>query len=194
MNDKTAVINKIINDAQAAAGQLINEAKAKAVGIISAAQKSAAAYKERSLAGGEERAAAALERGRSVDALDTRRNLSACKSALIDEVFSAAAKALKEDKKAYKDYLTRVIKASAEDGDEVIICKEDEKTITPAFISSVAKSCKKKIKLSVERGEFIGGVILSGSRYDKNLTLEEDMRLIREECEPLVVKALFKGE
>lgn len=193
MNDKTAVINKIINDAQAAAGQLINEAKAKAEGIISAAQKSAAAYKERSLAGGEERAAA-LERGRSVDALDTRRNLSACKSALIDEVFSAAAKALKEDKKAYKDYLTRVIKASAEDGDEVIICKEDEKTITPAFISSVAKSCKKKIKLSAERGEFIGGVILSGSRYDKNLTLEEDMRLIREECEPLVVKALFKGE
>lgn len=193
MNDKTAVINKIINDAQTAADQLINEAKAKAEGIISAAQKSAAAYKERSLAGGEERAAA-LERGRSVDALDTRRNLSACKSALIDEVFSAAARALKEDKKAYKDYLTRVIKASAEDGDEVIICKEDEKTITPAFISSVAKSCKKKIKLSAERGEFIGGVILSGSRYDKNLTLEEDMRLIREECEPLVVKALFKGE
>lgn len=193
MNDKTAVINKIINDAQTAADQLINEAKAKAEGIISAAQKSAAAYKERSLAGEEERAAA-LERGRSVDALDTRRNLSACKSALIDEVFSAAAKALKEDKKAYKDYLTRVIKASAEDGDEVIICKEDEKAITPAFISSVAKSCKKKIKLSAERGEFIGGVILSGSRYDKNLTLEEDMRLIREECEPLVVKALFKGE
>ena len=113
MNDKTAVINKIINDAQTAADQLINEAKAKAEDIISAAQKSAAAYKERSLAGEEERVAAALERGRSVDALDTRRNLSACKSALIDEVFSAAAKALKEDKKAYKDYLTRVIKSSA---------------------------------------------------------------------------------
>ena len=194
MNDKTAVINKIINDAQAAAGQLINEAKTKAEGIISAAQKSAAAYKERNLAGGEERVAAALERGRSVDALDTRRNLSACKSALIDEVFSAAAKALKEDKKAYKAYLTRVIKENAEDGDKVVICKEDEKVVTAAFIASIAKSAKKKITPGGARGEFAGGVVLSGDRYDKNLTLEEDMRLIREECEPLVAKALFKGE
>ena len=194
MNDKNAVIDKIIKDAQTAAEELKAQARQNAEQIVASAKKSAKAYKEGKLSGKEGRIASALERARSVDALDARRELSACKSALIDEAFTLAAKALKEDKKAYKDYLTRVIKASAEDGDEVIICKEDEKTITPAFISSVAKSCKKKIKLSAERGEFIGGVILSGSRYDKNLTLEEDMRLIREECEPLVVKALFKGE
>lgn len=194
MNDKTAVIDKIISDAQAAADALRQDARQKAEKIVSAAQKAADAYRKEALSGGEERVALALERAKSVDALDSRRELSACKSALLDEVFALAAKALKEDKKAYKAYLARVIKENAEDGDKVVICKEDEKVVTAAFIASIAKCAKKKITLGSARGEFAGGVVLSGDRYDKNLTLEEDMRLIREECEPLVAKALFKGE
>lgn len=194
MNDKNAVIDKIISDAQAAADALRQDARQKAEKIVSAAQKAADAYRKEALSGGEERVALALERAKSVDALDSRRELSACKSALLDEVFALAAKALKEDKKAYKAYLTRVIKENAEDGDKVVICKEDEKVVTAAFIASIAKSAKKKITPGGARGEFAGGVFLSGDRYDKNLTLEEEMRLIREECEPLVAKALFKGE
>ena len=194
MNDKTAVIDKIISDAQAAADALRQDVRQKAEKIVSAAQKVADAYRKEALSGGEERVALALERAKSVDALDSRRELSACKSALLDEVFALAAKALKEDKKAYKAYLTRVIKENAEDGDKVVICKEDEKVVPAAFIASIAKSAKKKITLGGARGEFAGGVVLSGDRYDKNLTLEEEMRLIREECEPLVAKALFKGE
>lgn len=172
MNDKNAVIDKIISDAQAAADALRQDARQKAEKIVSAAQKAADAYRKEALSGGEERVALALERAKSVDALDSRRELSACKSALLDEVFALAAKALKEDKKAYKAYLTRVIKENAEDGDKVVICKEDEKVVTAAFIASIAKSAKKKITPGGARGEFAGGVVLSGDRYDKNLTLE----------------------
>ena len=180
MNDKNAVIDKRISDAHAAADALRQDARQKAEKIVSAAQKAADAYRKEALSGGEERVALALERAKSVDALDSRRELYACKSPLLDEVFALAAKALKEE--------------NAEDGDKVVICKEDEKVVTAAFIASIAKSAKKKITPGGARGEFAGGVVLSGDRYDKNLTLEEEMRLIREECEPLVAKALFKGE
>ena len=114
MNDKNAVIDKIINDAQTAAEELKAQARQNAEQIVASAKKSAKAYKEEKLSGKEGRVALALERARSVDALDARRELSACKSALIDEAFTLAAKALKEDKKAYKDYITRVIKENAE--------------------------------------------------------------------------------
>ena len=194
MNDKNAVIDKIISDAQAAADALRQDARQKAEKIVSAAQKAADAYRKEALSGGEERVALALERAKSVDALDSRRELSACKSALLDEVFALAAKALKEDKKAYKAYLTRVIKENAEDGDKVVICKEDEKVVTAAFIASIAKSAKKKITPGGARGEFAGGVVLSGDRCGKPLTLEEEMRRFREACAPRGAKARFKGE
>ena len=194
MNDKNAVIDKIINDAQTAVEELKAQARQNAEQIVASAKKSAKAYKEGKLSGKEGRVALALERARSVDALDARRELSACKSALIDEAFTLAAKALKEDKKAYKDYITRVIKENAEDGDKVVISGEDEKVITSALIAAIAKSAKKKITLGKERGDFAGGVMLCNEKYDKNLTLEEDLRLIREQSGPLVAKALFKGE
>lgn len=194
MNDKNAVIAKIISDAEAAAGERERIASEKAEALVSSARKAAAAYMQKMLAGGDERVEQILSRSRSVDALDTRRELSACKSRLTDEAFSAAAQELKKDKKAYKAFLTRCISANAEDGDEVVICAEDEKVITHAFVAGIAKSAKIKLKLSSKRGSFAGGVILSGKKYDKNLTLEEELRLVRQECEAEVTAALFKGE
>ena len=73
MNDKNAVIDKIISDAQAAADALRQDARQKAEKIVSAAQKAADAYRKEALSGGEERVALALERAKSVDALDSHR-------------------------------------------------------------------------------------------------------------------------
>lgn len=194
MNDKNAVIDKIISDAQAAAAQEVAAAEEKAGQTVAAARRAADAYAEKMLADKDALTEQVISRGRSVDALDARREISACKSALIDGAFAKAAQALKADKKAYKAYLTRAISSAAEDGEEVVICAEDEKTVTAAFIAGIAKAAGVKIKLAKERGDFLGGVILSGKKYDKNLTLEEELRLVRENCETAVTDVLFKGE
>ena len=183
MNDKNAVIDKIISDAQAAAAQEVAAAEEKAGQTVAAARRAADAYAEKMLADKDALTEQVISRGRSVDALDARREISACKSALIDGAFAKAAQALKADKKA-----------AAEDGEEVVICAEDEKTVTAAFIAGIAKAAGVKIKLAKERGDFLGGVILSGKKYDKNLTLEEELRLVRENCETAVTDVLFKGE
>ena len=95
-------------------------------------------------------------------------------------------------KRAYKTARKSVMLSSAEN--VVIAAKSDEKVVTAAFVAAIAKSAKVKIKLAKERGDFLGGVILSGEKYDKNLTLEEDLRALRGDCETLVAEALFKGE
>ena len=194
MNDKKAVIDKIISDAEAAAAAEESAARERAEALTESARRKAEAYAREMLADQDAQRQLILMRSRGVDALDTRREISACKSALLDDVFALAGEELKRDKKAYKAYLTAAISAAAEDGDEVIAAKSDEKVVTAAFVAAIAKSAKVKIKLDKERGDFLGGVILSGEKYDKNLTLEEDLRALRGDCETLVAEALFKGE
>ena len=104
MNDKNAVIAKIISDAEAAAGERERIASEKAEALVSSARKAAAAYMQKMLAGGDERVEQILSRSRSVDALDTRRELSACKSRLTDEAFSAAAQELKRTKRRIRHF------------------------------------------------------------------------------------------
>ena len=95
MNDKNAVIDKIISDAQAAAAQEVAAAEEKAGQTVAAARRAAEAYAEKMLADKDALTEQVISRGRSVDALDARREISACKSALIDGAFARAAQALR---------------------------------------------------------------------------------------------------
>ena len=73
----------------------------------------------------------------------------------------------------------------------MIVAKEDDKVITKKLIADIAKKSKKSLKKSDEFGDFKGGVILSGKNYDKNLTLELELSLIKEKIESNIDEILF---
>ncbi len=79
----------------------------------------------------------------------------------------------------YLALLSKLIAAECEDGDEIIAATSDGKTVTAEFVKKLSQSTKKKLTLSKEKGEFRGGVILRGEKYDRDLSVDaivEDLK------------------
>lgn len=79
----------------------------------------------------------------------------------------------------YLALLSKLIQAECEDGDEIIAAASDSKRVTAEFVKKLSQSTKKKLTLSKEKGEFCGGVILRGEKYDRDLTVDaivEDLK------------------
>lgn len=191
MNGKQAIIDKIIGDANAKAALIAEEAKAKCDAIAEKAEKTAADV----IAEGEAKKKAAFDtvvaNSAVVANLDCKKALLTAKTELVGKAFDRAAEILRADKKKYCDLVGKMIAAAAEDGDKVRVCKEDVDVLTKAFVESVAKKCKKKLTLDKEYAAIIGGVILVGKDYDKNLSLDLELQTMREECEGEIAAVLF---
>lgn len=194
MNNKEAIIQKIIDDANAAAQKNLDEAREKAAQIIGRAQKQADKYVADNARREEQLYKESLQRGEVVAGLDCKKILQGAKKAVIDKAFDEALQAIVADKKLYPALLQAMILSCCESGDEVVVAQSDDKIVTKKLISDLAKKSGKSIKKSGELGDFKGGVILSGEKYDKNLTLELELSVIRERIESKVDEILFGGK
>ena len=194
MNNKEAIIQKIIDDAKATAQKNLDEANETAAQIISRAQRQADKYVADNAHKEGELYRESIQRGQVVAGLDCKKIFQGAKKAIIDRAFDEALQAVIDDKKTYLALVQAMILSCCESGDEVIIAKSDDKLITKKLIADLAKKSGKSIKKSEEFGYFKGGVILSGERYDKNLTLELELSLIREKIESKVDEILFGGK
>ena len=191
MNNKEAIIQKIIDDAHAVADANIAKANDTANQILSRAQRQVDRFVESNSHRTDELYNEALERSGVVANLDVKKLLQGKKKAIIDMAFDEALDAIKADKKTYLALIEGMILSCCEDGDEVIIAQADDKVITKKLIADIAKKKKVSLKKSDEFGDFKGGVILSGKNYDKNLTLELELSLIKEKIESNIDAILF---
>lgn len=191
MNNKEAIIQKIIDDAEKVAQSNIDEAEKTAAQILDRAKREVEKYKNDNLTKADDLYADALERSKVVSNLDCKKLLLNAKKATIDKAFQEAVDDIMKDKKGYLSLIEKMISSCAEDGDKVVICKDDEKVITKKFVSDLAEKTGKKISLSKDFGDFKGGVILEGKNYDKNLTLELELSAIRQDTEKKISEILF---
>lgn len=191
MNNKEAIIQKIIDDAGAVVDANIAKANDTANQILSRAQRQVDRFVDSNSGRTDELYNEALKRSEVVANLDVKKLLQGKKKAIIDMAFNDALDAIKADKKTYLALVEGMILSCCEDGDEVIIAQEDDKIITKKLVADIAKKSKKSLKKSDEFGDFKGGVILSGKNYDKNLTLELELSLIKEKIESNIDSILF---
>ena len=193
MNNKDAIIQKIIDDAGKVAEGNIREAEETASQILARARKEI----DRFDAANEGKADAlyndALSRSAVVANLDCKKLMLNAKKDVINKVFDEAAEVISSDKKAYLSLIESMICSCCEDGDEVVICERDAKVITKKFIGDISKKIGKKLTLCATFGEFKGGVLLIGKNYDKNLTLDLELQSVREKTESQIVDILFGG-
>ncbi len=192
MNNKEVIIEKIIKDALDVSNENISKAQKEADSILSAAKAHAQLYAEEQLPKGEVQAEEILKRRAMVANLDCKKIILSKKTEVVNEVFNSVADYMREkDKKGYVELIKKMIKSSADDNDMVIISKKDKEIITQKEIDSVAKDAGKKLSLSKDFGDFDGGVMLCGEKFDKNLTFELEFEQIREEQEEKLAKILF---
>ena len=192
MNNKEVIIEKIIKDAVDVSNDNISKAQKEADEILAAANKTAKEYADAQLPKGDVQAEEIITRRAMVANLDCKRITLSKKTEIVDSVFNSVADYMrKKDKKTYLDLITKMIKKSASDGDVVVICEKDKDIITQKEIDAISKDAKKKLTLSKTFGDFDGGVMLCGEKFDKNLTFELEFEQIKEESEEKLAKILF---
>lgn len=190
MNSNEAIINKIINDAEDTAAKNIGEAQAKADKIIADAEAKASEKKDKELSVKDALRKEIIARRITVANLDARKIILTKKSEIVEEVFAKTIDSIVKGKE-YPKMIENMLMQYAEDGDEVMTAKSDAEIVTDKLIQKVAKAKKIKLNLAKEHGDFRGGIMLIGKNCDKNITLDYELREIKEEIEAEVAKILF---
>lgn len=123
--------------------------------------------------------------------LDAKKILLGKKKETLDEIYRLA---MEEIQKLPKERYLAVMKgllAEAENGDVAVVNAADAKKLTPEWWQVTVKELGIDVKLSETSAEIAGGVLLKGGQTDKNLSLESEMALFREETEMDLAKRLF---
>ena len=192
MNNKEVIIEKIIKDAVDVSNDNISKAQKEADAILAKAKEQAKEYADVTLPKGDSQADEIKTRRAMVANLDCKKIVLSKKTELVDDVFKAVADKMRsKDKKGYIALIKNMIKASADDNDRVVICEKDKDIITQKEIDSISKEIGKKLTLSKTFGDFDGGVMLCGDKFDKNLTFELEFEQIKDEQEEKLAKILF---
>lgn len=190
MSGLEEIIEKIIKDAINKANSTSEEANTKASEIIEVANNDARIYIEKNMQESYLERDDIIKRKISAANLETRKMILKTKQDLISQAFEEAVIEIKSNPSKYKVLIAKMIE-KAEDGDKIVISKEDKDFISDTFVQEVL--AKKKIKASVSDtyGDFSGGIIIKGKYADKNMSLEVELAGIRDEKEPEIVNLLF---
>ena len=192
MNNKEVIIEKILKDALAISEENISKAQKEADAILEQAKATAKEYADEQLPKGTIQADEIIKRRAMVANLDCKKIILSKKTEIVDSVFAQVADTMrKKDKKAYLALIKNMIKASADNNDTVVICEKDKEIITQKEIDAISKEIGKKLTLSKTYGDFLGGVMLCGEKFDKNLTFELEFEQIKDEAEEKLAKILF---
>lgn len=192
MSGKDSIIEKILSDAKVTSEKTIEEARLKADEIVSSAKSQAEEYKSKEVAVAEASISDILKRKVTVANLEVRKIILQSKQEVIDRVFKDALESITSlPKDEYKSLIFGMLKAEAQDNDIVTVSARDKDIITAAFILDAGKKLNKKLRMNETYGNFNGGIILTSGAYDKNLTLDVELGMLREEMEPEIAATIF---
>lgn len=192
MSGLEEIVGKIIKDARNKANSTSEEASINASETLDVANKDANIYIEKHMQESYAERDEIIRRKISLANLEVRKMLLSVKQEILSESFKNAVKEIKLNTAKYKKLIASMLE-KAEDGDVVIISREDKDIITPDFVKEILKKLDKKVDVSKNLGVFQGGIILKGIEADKNMSLEVELAAIRDEYEPEIVDILFSS-
>lgn len=187
MTGKDAIIEKILSDARAKANSTLEEAEAYGKGITETAENDVRIYREKNMRESYEEREEIIRRKITVANLEVKKNILAKKQELIKKAFDEAVVLIKKD--GYENLLVNML-SYAEDGDTVYFSESDKELVDGKWFEKRCKELGKKLTFG-GYGDFSGGIIISGDGNDKNLSLEVELKSVREEYEPKIAAVLF---
>lgn len=188
MNGKENIINKILSDADEKCARIVAKAEQTAAEMKSQAEAEVEAEKRALQVKAENLAAERIRNRVATAELDARKYKLNAKQQIISECYDKALQRLAAlPAKEKQAFVLNLLKKYAETGETVIVAKQDKDVITQKLLDEA----NKKLILSKTYHEGLGGVILEGVGYEKDLTLSRIVNYLREQTEGKVAQALF---
>ncbi len=188
---KQAIIDTIIADGAQRAENALADARKRAEAIAEQAQNECGILRENNAREAQIAVEEIARRSETVAELDAKKLVLKAKSDILDNVYSVALDKLKKlDAKTYEALIWGMLE-NAEDGDTVTVSKRESKIVTKKKLGDFAAKRGITLNFGGVSEEFDGGVMLSGGGVDKNLTLDVEIALVRDETEARIAHALF---
>lgn len=188
MNGKSKIIERILSDADSKCAEISAAAQLRAEQTLADAETKIAQEKQ-ALADRLEKQSQDLVKNKLANAaLDARKYKLECKQNLIASCYDKALECLVKSTDAeYKKLISDLLNKFAEDGESVCIADKDAGVITQSFLDSVGKN----LTLSANRINAMGGIVIEGNGYDKDLTFEALVSYAKADTESTVAELLF---
>ncbi len=190
------VVDKILSQAHAEAEKILAEAKAKAAEKESKLSSELDEYRRQTKTLAETAAADRKMRMLAAARMDIRKELTAAKNAVLDEVFVKAAEQIKSlSDQEYQQLITSLITKAVETGDEEVVIGKDETRIDHALIKNINRKLgsgfKGNLMLADDRANIDGGFILRCGNVRINASIGVLLAQVKEQIETELVAELF---
>jgi len=187
MSGKDAIVEKILADARQKANSTLEEAIVYGKQITAEAENDARIFLDKNMTESYQEREEIIRRRITVANLEVKKQILAKKQEILKRAFDGAVKAIKKD--SYVDLLYAMLEY-AEDGDEVYFSAADKDIFDKEWFSRYLKKSGKKLVFG-GYGDFSGGIIISGKDNDKNLSLEVELKAVRERYEAEIAALIF---
>jgi V/A-type H+-transporting ATPase subunit E len=192
------LLEKIEEDARAEGERLVSVASEDAAGIKGAGEEEARISAQEIRDSFRERGQRERTRIMSEALTESRSILLSTQEELFEEVFEEAKREFESlTEERYRAWLKRTILDNAGEGDqEVIASPYDRGLLAGGLLDEINAALREKghegtMNLSEEVADFHRGVILRGAKYANNLSLQSQVRELRERHEQEVLRILF---
>jgi len=188
---KEAIVQKILADAKLHADSFVEEQTEKAHEIIAEAAEECKNYIYAQHAAISEEVNDIEKRAAAAAELEVRKQTLAAKTKIIDAVFVRVLEKLKALDNADMKKLFLAMLNEADDGDVVILGKEQAGVLSAKDVEKFAAEKGIKLSLSEKLGDF-DGMVLASKNCDKNFTFEAETESLREELQMQIAKEIFE--
>ena len=188
MNGKSKIIERILSDADSKCAEISAAAQNRADQTLAETEAKIAQEKQALNARLEKQAEDLVKNKLANAALDARKYKLECKQNLIASCYDKALDRLVKSTDAeYKKIISDLLNKFAEEGETVCIVEKDANVITQQFLDGVGKG----LTLSNKRINAMGGIVIEGNGYDKDLTFEALVSYAKADTEATVAELLF---
>ncbi len=189
---KEALIEQIEKKAKDEADNIVHSAIEAANAQKAKAEEELRSEYDKKIAAFKQEAELALDGQKTLMRIETQKAELNAKREIIDEVYKKVTdKLCSLNDEEYRDFIGSLIAKFAENGDKVIIARRDEKRLDAEWLLALKKRLDISLELSDEFHSDIGGIILRGNKYDKNLTITAIIDEIKKATESNVANRLF---
>lgn len=184
-----SIVERIISDAQQEAEGIIKDAENKAAETVAGGVLRAERNKSGTQAEVNERVNGIFDGKAAAARLDCAKITLGERRAVIDEIYNRAlAQLIGLDKTDALHLAEKLLKAYAEEGDEIIFAENYRYAQEVAHLSVVKE---KNLKVSPKQAKLDGGFMLCGKNSDKDLSYGSLLTADREEHQAEIAAKIF---
>ncbi len=184
------LVERILADARDQAAAIVNSAERKAAERTAAAEAWAKEQTDLGRVSAEQEGEELIRRRKTVAALEVKKLCLKHKRICIDKAFSRALEKLCALPEAdCRKWIEQTLQAQADEGDVVILAEGCP--VSDDYVKGLPVYAERRLKGVRRSNDFSGGMVLSGSRFDKSLTYESLLAESRQALETEVSGLLF---